>query len=987
MNLDYWQEKIYEHFKILHEIRAGTPNKNPVFALEHGFSAPDLDRLKAEVRAHVASNNPVERHWLTWVVYAAEIGYSYDGQEYWQTFEASTPGWARFRGRYRSWIRACFLRFRDEFRGAEPSGPWAEWFKNIAWPIRHAILPHYLQHQLAKALFNMRLFFREELFESPLALGNFIAAHYRTGTKLFQELLEDPLLVGQISTALLLRGHKISEDLLLKETQDRIVGDLGREQIEREWLESAQRQAVTTYEGLRRRAAAGITEGAPRGRGPIAFEERLRIENTPQLFLYPKANGKEWGLKLELQDLRSLAAIFREFEPVLAGNYCTVAGTSGYPQPRGMFLRPGPHAFALARWPSDTEVLIKFENAPKSLNALLMMDQLIPPGDVHLFKISSENIGYQIHGKHVRPGRKYVVISKLPIRHGGEKVFKPFPLQCEGINVASVDVPSEITSPFEQAMKDVGLNCAKSLRAWPVGLPAKEWDEEGYGVWLTGDNVRIAVKADYELRGVEVAINRDSVSFLSTPALSEAPVLLDLRSLPSGKNLVEIKAIAKQQPHEDLVGYLSAIVREPQVWDVRTANQGALRGFVDPETPSLEEIWTNDVNIEIYGPAGRSVGCRIRLLDRVGTSVVGEKKITDLTLPIHGERWRSEFTAKVKKDASMQEAYDVAQVGELFFDAEEMGYFTVSGERKSTPIRWAVHRSGRNKKLRYINETDAEGVSIARFEFATPDLSKTIQTVSHGQTVECADGGLLAIEGRDGQADSIVMSPYGRRMTPEEMRICPNLSGSYKGEEGVQRLIKLYDLWERSRASGNILSDLWRRRVLKCIAGALCSILGGSRWEKAEHEYLEKDDEASLGKLKICISDKPEERIIGAVLAKDAERLASLPVRTRQTELGRLIAMHLRVLEKKCGVDRVGEGGTITRTSPSHLLPEFILRLASAPNTLLGWDAKLYSILITHLQEFPVIARAGRFMVLVVDRQCAAAAERNGSCYRGWKWR
>jgi hypothetical protein len=28
------------------------------------------------------------------VVYAAEIGYNYAGEEYWQTFASSTPGWA-----------------------------------------------------------------------------------------------------------------------------------------------------------------------------------------------------------------------------------------------------------------------------------------------------------------------------------------------------------------------------------------------------------------------------------------------------------------------------------------------------------------------------------------------------------------------------------------------------------------------------------------------------------------------------------------------------------------------------------------------------------------------------------------------------------------------------------------------------------------------------------------------------------------------------
>lgn len=982
LKLDRWQEQIHEQFRVLHEFRKDTPFKNPVYALEHGLSAPELDCLKADIRAHIASHVPFDRHWLPWVVYAAEIGYAYDGQEYWPTFESSTVGWTQYGTR--SWIKKCFLKFRDEFQGAKPSGPWAAQFNIICWPIRHAILPHDLQHQLARALFDIRLYFREDLFESPLMLGNFIATHCRVGPKRFLQLLEDPMLVGQISIALLLQGKDISEELLLKETQIRIAVDLGKEQLEREWLESAQRQAVTTYDGLRRHAASGTGAG-PYEKPSQSADERLRIDNTPRLFLYPMANGKEWRVKLELQDLRSLATRFRDLEPIITGNFCTIAGTNGSPLPRGMFLRPGPHPFTLLRWPSSTDVLINFENASAELNAFLRMDQLIPPGNIHLFKISTENIGYEIHGKHVRSGQKYIVIGTSPIHQDGV-ILKPFNLRCEGVYSALIEVPRDITSRFEAVMKELGLSCVKSLRAWPVGLPAKEWDEEGYGVWLAGDRIRIAVRADYELRGVQVGINRETSSFIDVSASTGELVLLDLFPLPFGENLIEIKAISKHQPHEDLVGYLSAIVREPQVWDIKTANQGALRGFVDPEIPSLEEIWANDVNIEIFGPAGRSVGCRFRLFDKTGTSIVGETQIAGLKLPIYGQHWRSEFTAKVKKDTSMQEAYDVAYVGEIFFDAEEIGYYTVSAERKSTPIRWAVQTSGRHKRLRYINETEDEMVAISRFDFTAPDIPVAIEKTGPGQTVEYTDGGLFVIKGRDGFGDSIVMSPHGRRMGLQDMMISPHLRNTYEKGEGVRQLVALHDLWGRSRTSGNILSDLWRKQVQKCLTSGVCSVVGGKRWEKSESEYLEKNDEASLYRLKGCISDKPDERYIGAVLARDAERLADISIREREAVLGRLFEVHIRNIEGKYSVDRPGKDGIVIRTASAHLLPGFVLRLSSAPNTLLTWEKEKFTVFLKYVDEFPIIARAARFLVLTVERHCGATSEWDGCCHKGWKW-
>jgi len=815
-------------------------------------------------------------------------------------------------------------------------------------------------------------------------LGNFIATHYRVGPKRFLQLLEDPMLVGQISTALLLQGKEISEELLLKETQIRIATDLSKEQLEREWLESARRQAITTYDGLRRRAATGTGVG-PFGKASTSADDRLRIENTPRLLLYPRANGIEWGVKLELQDLRSLATRIRYLEPVINGNYCTIAGTNGSPQPRGMFLRPGPHPFALIRWPSSTEVLINFQNAPAELNTFLMMDQLIPPGNIHLFKISSENIGYEIHGKHVRPGQKYIIVSTSQIRHDGV-ILKSFDLRCEGVYSALIEVPREITSRFEDAIKEVGLSCAKSLRAWPVGLPAKEWDEEGYGVWLAGDRIRIAVRADYELRGVQVGVNRETPCFNDVSALTGEPVLLDLFPLSLGENLIEIKAVARHQPHQDLIGYLTAIVREPQVWDINTANQGALKGFIDPEIPSLEEIWANNVNLEIYGPAGRVVRCRFRLFDKTGTSIVGETHLGDLRLPVYGQHWRSRFAAKVKKDTSLQEAYDVAYVSEIFFDAEEIGYYSVIAERKSTPIRWAVQTSGHHKKLRYINETEDARITISRYEFTAPDNPIAVEIIGLGQTVEYADGGLFVIKGQDGIGDSIVMLPQGRRMDLHDMKISPRLRNPYEGGGGVRQLVALSDLWGRSRTSGNILADFWRKQVQKCFSSGVCSVICGKRWEKAENEYLEKNDDASLRRLKSCISDKLDERYIGAVLDRDAERLASISIREREVVLGKLFTAHIRSLERKYSVDRPGKGGIVIRTSYANLLSEFVLRLSSAPNTLLTWEKEKFSVLLGYVAEFPVIARAARFLVLAVERHCGATSDWDGCCHKGWEW-
>ena len=66
----------------------------PLFGLEHGLIQAEVRRArKRTVRAHIAHRRPSQNHWLAWIVYSAELGYRYSGDEYWQTFEQETPGW------------------------------------------------------------------------------------------------------------------------------------------------------------------------------------------------------------------------------------------------------------------------------------------------------------------------------------------------------------------------------------------------------------------------------------------------------------------------------------------------------------------------------------------------------------------------------------------------------------------------------------------------------------------------------------------------------------------------------------------------------------------------------------------------------------------------------------------------------------------------------------------------------------------------------
>ena len=88
--LERTQKRLHEHFQAIAIRREHSGF--PVFALEHCLTNDELDRVKRMLRHRLRNRQPLTRHWLLWAVYAAEVGYGYKGDEYWQSFEEQSPG-------------------------------------------------------------------------------------------------------------------------------------------------------------------------------------------------------------------------------------------------------------------------------------------------------------------------------------------------------------------------------------------------------------------------------------------------------------------------------------------------------------------------------------------------------------------------------------------------------------------------------------------------------------------------------------------------------------------------------------------------------------------------------------------------------------------------------------------------------------------------------------------------------------------------------
>jgi len=500
MSLADWQAQLLEHFKRLRAQRSASVGEKPIFGLEHGLSPAEVQALSRDIREHITHSPPSRDHRLPWIVYAAELGYRYSGDEYWQTFEDETAGWGLYGDRH--WIRNCFRWFHAEFGGAKPSGPWANHFSIICWPITHAILPRDLQRQLARILFQLRHSFSRDVFASPTALGELIAARSWDGTSRFQNLAQETLLVGQIAAALLLEGDLGTAGLLLPATLKRIGSDLDQERSAREWLRGARRLAqerARVREPFMPRPATRGTRAPPEH----AREEAAALAIEPRLVLRPTdAAGTSWDVLVEIPDLSPLLWKFPNCRDALADSRCTVAGAVGRPLARGRLMH-GAQQVLLGRWPRPDEVLLQFERPAPELEYLLRAECLLRPGPTWLFRVASDGQAYELRSLRTRPGQRYIVIStEAPI--GARVGVRTVALSCEGAQGVLLDLPNALGPDWAESLVALGLTQAKSIQLWPAGLAPAGWDGEGRGEWLASEKPCIAICADCK-RGSESA--------------------------------------------------------------------------------------------------------------------------------------------------------------------------------------------------------------------------------------------------------------------------------------------------------------------------------------------------------------------------------------------------------------------------------------------------------------------------------------------------
>ncbi|MGB9233877.1 MAG: hypothetical protein WCC04_05645 [Terriglobales bacterium] len=949
MTLNEWQKRLEDHFTILKQKHSSGSTAYPIFALEHDLGPSETQSLATALEEQIRYSSPSDQHWLVWVVYAAEIGYAYSGDEYWQTFAESTPGWAALpQVAAREWIRDAFKRFQRTFNGATPVGKWSQHFSIICWPITHAILPQDLQRQLAETLYEIRHMFDSDLLSSVEDLGRQIEANSWKASSRFRQFAQEHVLLGQIASALLLTEEERANSLILPSTLQRIAADLDRERRSREWLSSARNHAaIVKLKGLSRGWGTDreVSEDEE-SEGPRAQLLRLGIEPT---LLLRKTSGKEWEVRLNLPCLSPLLGRFPVFRDILSSQRCLVTGAKDRrPIARETFLR-GSKEVPLAKWPVTGEVLLQFETSCPELDYLLHTECLIRPGPRWVFKVGTDGIAREVKGHTVRPGCEYVIVEHWNSGHSLDG--SPLALACEGVAALLLQVPDTISQIYREQLTELGLNPASVIRVWPAGLPPSQWDDEGEAEWINSSRVCIGMSADCELDGIILnLVGPVSEKLAIEKAAISGPLFIDLGTLHPGNYKLHVISAAASGP---TTGTLAVRIRESNRLESEPTPGTPFFYRLTPANPPLQRFWDGDAGLEIFGPEGVKVETELSLLKNTSDPLpLISRQLDGLRLPVLAADFAERFNT-AKQDTRLLNAYEEANHCVVHIRTAEFGEYRLRLEREFSPIRWVMRFENQSYCLQLIEADETAGIRVFRCPFRVPDQMEVIPPSSFVKRCRLPEEGGLYVACAGDYRTSIIVPPVLHSFS--DLAFTPLPLRRDRTETDLGQIIKSAEMWSQSRLSGNLLANQRRNTAVGHLKDAIIGLLCGDEWLECELRHRRMG--TLPHSLEHMISTKPYHALVGGALVKQRSAFPYLSIREIAQIVYRLSKNYLNVpvfsLAREHGVSR------------QEWITELCVRLMYEPQEVSNWAGEDFMAGLHYVIGQPILVRATRFAVLL----------------------
>ena len=919
------QQSVEIQFDALAKARKGS--SYPIFALEHGLNETDMQQVKMMLPSSI-SQCP-SRYWLLWVIYATELGYDYEGDEYWRSFEAHTPSWEY---QHRMRIKTWFRKFQNAYDGVRPSGPWAEHFSIIAWPITHAILPLYLQRQFAKLLYDLRFRLVSPSTLDAHSIGRLLAVHASQATKRFKVFLEQEELTGQIALALL--GGEPSEGTLIHPlTLKRIIADLEKVRNAREWLNETRRVVSDRFRGI------------GRGTGPViprptdSASDRLDTSDLairPNLLLRHVGAGK-WSVFLEIKSFRPVAALSAEIHSFLESTRCRLNGAQDF-KPTGWLLS-GDRKGTLQSWPDPTLPLIRFERSNPKMDHLLESECRLHRGPIWLFRIGADGIAHHITSRIVRPNFDYIVVTMKQIPETLE-VVTPCNLACKNVlGCYRLQIPSSVSAELTALLGDMELQVARTIRVWPAGLPGRSWDGEGRSEWLTTESPCFGVSYDHSVESLSFCLNDGPETLIHTEG-PEDPLFVRLTPMPIGTHKLTVKA--KRTPELESVaptpaaeGFMQLTVRDPDPWAPGVTSHSGLIVRADPDYADLDTLWRNKLNLSVNGPEGFTATFLVTLRSGDGREILTERIGNTMNLPVTPKAWRKRFDHFLADETRTWKYLEAASCT-LKIDAESLGTSTLRFEHEPLPVRWIVRSHQRDVVVRLEDDCGQDDAHPAIYFYSMehPIDPKCLELQSVRSYVAVTPPGGLYVAKLASHTDAVVVStPAGL----QDLQVNPAFPPLHRSAATLSKLLHLLGHWHGARRFGFLL-DIRLQRIVDGLSHSLFSSMCGKNWVDAEIFFRKAPTEGAAKNL-LMLADRRTN--FGAALRDFGSAFSSVARLSDQ-----FLATAVRY-----GI------------CSDRRLCDFALRLAHQPHvTVLDAD---FDSLLPSLMDNPAILRGARLLELL----------------------
>lgn len=813
VNLDDTQRRLEDHFAALAATRVG--EGYPMYALEHPFGPEERTALNEALVAQLSQRGrPNEAHWLVWVAAAAEVGYRYNGDQYWTSFQTAFPTW-QDGNKSRSRIRTWFESFAEKYRGHAPKGRWASAFPIIAWPISHSVLPRFLQRLFAEHLHAQLAVLTRSGELTSDEIGELLLDRYEGYNTRFGDFLQQTELTGRLVLALHFEAVDGAISPISAHAWTRIVASLERhEDAGRRWKEVRR----VLRQGSFQIARGGGSPARPRGSQGAGAS----VRRAPALRLIAHQRDEQcWRLAVAIPDvataLRAASIQPRDLDRMRV----RVHGGAGAPRHgRTLFSYTGEAEEELHAAPPADGKVFSFEQPVEAAVAKVADALVLRDAAPWLLRVHDDGVARQVLGKHIRARQSYLLAARTPLKDAAIADLKLTQLisQTDGVSIYRLTPPVQANNAYLAALARVGLGYALGASLAPVALTPR-WDGAADALTaLVDEPVLLCLSSD--LAANEFSLVVDGVAHrIPAPA---GPILLELSDLSIGEHEVQATALGVAGGKDLTSDLLRISVRARTPWMQGIAGKAGLRLALEPRNASLDDIIDDRAHLNVIAPAGRRAAIEARLYgfhgyldDRLDLGVC-KTPVTRGALQQVLRRLRREPLAEKVAGAPR---IDIAA------RLDEFGAEAIQFEQAVDPLRWSLP-PGAGARARLVDDTGAEAI-VERYQVDAPDRPFSVAAAEAMAGLVIAAPGALLVARHGGRSVSALVGVVESGQGLQGLGCSVALTTP--NQKNAAHYLNLYKRWRNARLLG-ALADSRRDAVLHAIEDRLMEIVCGAGW-------------------------------------------------------------------------------------------------------------------------------------------------------------